>query len=375
VLIAGGDRAGVYEGDTMRQERLLPLLADSILAGGWTDAHSVVLLTADGVIRSIDTRADPAAARVGPLNTWCFAVEYSPEGGVLAIGNSGVVSIVDGASLAVRATIPLKVLGTRQLKFIPGRSELVSGSTDGTVRILDPQVGAIQAELKSVKSEVFAIAPHPSGKLVFAGYADGSGRIWNLETRSLELELPHQSGRYNAAAYSPDGSRLAVSGPQIGLMLFDPTTGAALTKLHTTSGPWAVAFSTDGSTLLVGTDEGTVEAFDSRTGNPLGVVQAHRRLIAALACSRDGRFFATGSDDGDVRLWDFASRRPLLTLSPGGREVPSLSFDPTGRFLAAGTQDRVAVVYDLQAMDASIEGNRGYQRQRLAPSSEIKAAQ
>ena len=69
-------------------------------------------------------------------------------------------------------------------------------------------------------------------------------------------------GRDHAVAYSPDGTRLAVTS-SIGVWLYDVTTGAEIALLtgHTDR-VTSVAFPPDGTTLASGSDDGTILLWD-----------------------------------------------------------------------------------------------------------------
>ena len=82
-----------------------------------------------------------------------------------------------------------------------------------------------------------------------------------------------------AAAFHPDGSRLATAGRDRAVWLWDLATGEEVARLpgHT-SYVWSLAFSPDGNTLASGSGDFTVRLWDTA---PLKTrYQAHREALA-----------------------------------------------------------------------------------------------
>lgn len=56
---------------------------------------------------------------------------------------------------------------------------------------------------------IVAVAAHPRGDLVAAGYADGALALARIQTANAGFAKPPGGGRVSALAFSPDGNRLA----------------------------------------------------------------------------------------------------------------------------------------------------------------------
>jgi WD40 repeat protein len=124
--------------------------------------------------------------------------------------------------------------------------------------------------------------------------------------------------------------------------------------------PYGTAFTPDGERVVVGGPNGQVSMFDARTGSPAGpaftgpkktIVDPVRGRISdsveAVAVSPDGRVVAAGTDEGLVYLWDAVTgesicppiRVPDVKLDPVGTArnwVFDLGFNPGGTELVAG---------------------------------------
>ena len=115
-------------------------------------------------------------------------------------------------------------------------------------------------------------------------------------------------------AFSPDGSRLAVSG-SIGIWIYDAYTGAeiALITGHTESVN-TVAFTPNGLTIASGSDDNTIRSWDARTGEHRQTLEGHTNCVSSVAFSSDGTILASASHDNTIRLWDARTGEHRQTL-------------------------------------------------------------
>jgi serine/threonine protein kinase len=88
---------------------------------------------------------------------------------------------------------------------------LASASLDHTVRVWDPNTGALLHVLRGHSAGVGAVAFAPDGKRLATGGGDGAVILWDLATGEEVLPLGPFEGGVPAVAFSPDGSRLAVA--------------------------------------------------------------------------------------------------------------------------------------------------------------------
>jgi hypothetical protein len=138
-----------------------------------------------------------------------------------------------------------------------------------------------------------------------------------------------------AAAFSPDGGLLAVSGGA-GVVLWDVMAGQAAGALESPPGVRAIAF---GPSLVAVAAGRTASLWEAATGRPVHTLSGHRGTVSSAAFSPSGALLATAGSDATVRLWDTATGNtvyPLTRLAPRGQD-PAVAFSPGGVLLATST--------------------------------------
>jgi WD40 repeat protein len=113
----------------------------------------------------------------------------------------------------------------------------------------------------------------------------------------------------------------------------------------------AVATSPDGSRLASSGSDGTIVIWDGASGERIGppLDRYGDADVNVLAFSPDGRWLAAGTLNGYVLLWDVASGRRIgPPLAAGGRgSVQELAFSPDGALLASAGSAGAVVLWDV----------------------------
>ncbi|MCI0681721.1 MAG: WD40 repeat domain-containing protein [Gemmataceae bacterium] len=232
---------------------------------------------------------------------------------------------------------------------------IVSGSSDGTVRVWDAATGKEQFTLKGHQGYVTSVALSADGRRLgsAAGALNGPGevKVWDADSGEENLTLKNPFYRVYAVALSGDGRRIAAGGrlrDKTGLVLvWDAATGEEkLTLKGRPGGDWAdvasVAFSPDGQRLAAGS-YGAAMVWDTVTGQEQLTLKCDTNRVSSVAFSADGRRIVSGTGNRDnpgkagvITVWDAATGKEQLTVKGSTGPVLSVAFSADGRHIVSG---------------------------------------
>jgi WD40 repeat protein len=150
----------------------------------------------------------------------------------------------------------------------------------------------------------------------------------------------------NAAAYSPDGSRI-VTANVYGTARLWSTDGEPLKTLSGHErGIYTVAFSRDGKSVLTGSDDKTVRLWSAQTGAALGSPLIHDGRVRAAVFSPDGKRVLIASRDS-ARLWSVETSEPIGLPLRHSATVNAVAFNAEGTRAVTGGADKFARVWSL----------------------------
>src|SRR5438105_13498648 len=89
--------------------------------------------------------------------------------------------------------------------------------------------------------------------------------------------------------------------------------GTTLFTSQSTANVFTAAWSPDGTRLALGSADGSMQVRDGLTGKILYTIHGHRNHVWAVSWSPDGTRLASASWDKTVQVWDAATGKHLLT--------------------------------------------------------------
>jgi hypothetical protein len=168
---------------------------------------------------------------------------------------------------------------------------------------------------------------------------------------------------FDAAAFSPDLSVVAVNAETNSVLLYDAASGKLLRRLGERGEYWvsfvnALSFSADGSLLasdgwLPSALTGEINVWDVKSGRLLRNIPRVKK-VTALALSPDGGLLAAGIAPNAIKLWNVADGKLLWDIRPSSKAddmVSTLLFSADGRALVSkhGAEDNIHVYDALTA--------------------------
>ena len=225
-----------------------------------------------------------------------------------------------------------------------GKSVLVAGN-DGMVRIWDTLSWRPVAALRAGDTRVNAAAFSPDGSRIVTG-SGGAVRIWNAGTGKLVKEIRGFAGGFDEISFSGNGKVIVVAtGKRVSVM--DTSSWSRLGEFHDPepSEEFGAALSGDGRFVVV-TGSATPWVWEVATRKKIAELRGHTEPVQRARFSADGRFVLTVSEDLTARVWDTEDWRSTLVLRGHTGMLFAGSFSADGTSVVTGGADRTVRIWD-----------------------------
>jgi serine/threonine protein kinase len=238
---------------------------------------------------------DELPVRPSPLSSVADPRRHAGNGEpTIRISPQPGVSVIEGHANAVA--------------FSPSGKLLAIGGDDRSVRIWDVATGKRQQRIPH-DTEVKSLSFSPDEKTLAWGGADRAVTLWDLAKETKRTIAVGGPATTVWIRFAPDSNSMVTVGyGQQAAILWDIGSGKRLVGLEDghTDFVNAAAFSPDSSKVATVSDDRTVRLWDAKTGKPGAPLKAHDRPVFCVAFSPNGERLATGSGDGTIVVWDVA---------------------------------------------------------------------
>ena len=249
-------------------------------------------------------------------------------------------------------------------EFSADGSKILSAGWDSTARIFDAHSEAQQASFTVPEQTPLLARFAPDGKTAFyvvSNYLSGTEYELNgiKDAALIDPDIPHG---VEIEAYGGGFStgQQALADPEKAkhvARIFDVSTGkqvAAFVKSKAETlepgsvwHPTCAAFSPDGTTLAIGFDQNATGVWDTTRGGPeQAVFQGAQGSVVAVAFREKGKFLDAILTDGTTNEWVVPTGNLRLIESSTKAKVTVAAFDGTGDRRVVGSDDLVAEVTD-----------------------------
>lgn len=209
--------------------------------------------------------------------------------------------------------------------------------------------GSLDRRLRGLSERVHAIAYSGDGKWLGTASGDpgqyGLARLWAVEPgggAKPVRDLAESQDAVFAAAFSPDGKKLATAGADRVIRVYETETGKLLVQIEDHA-DWIfdIAFSPDGRRLASASRDKTSKVFDVEKKESLVTFTGHGQPVYTVAFTPDGKAVTTGGEDNVIRVWTTDGEAKQVRETGGfGGPVFKLRYAPDGKTLAVGSGDR-----------------------------------
>lgn len=241
----------------------------------------------------------------------------------------------------------------------PDGTLLATASDDATVKLWSTN-GMLVRTFSTHPYQATAAAFSPDGtRLAIGTYAggysggnNGLGRVllwratngWTATNILLERTITNRFGRITAIAFSPDGTNVVAAnaaGSNVARRVSDGAIVVSRAAYNTSAGPApvsSIAFSISGL-LASACYDGTIRVWDSAWTQRWSTNSAHASNVTAVAFSPDGSYLATAGLDSVIRLWSTNNWTCVRTMTGHTSGVTAIAFAPNANNIASGAED------------------------------------
>jgi len=239
------------------------------------------------------------------------------------------------------------------------------------IKRLDGSIPYSKAVLRGHSDAVTSAAFYAGGRVLTAS-ADGTARLWDVETKESTASWGGEPIPLTRAASNRDGDLIATADAR-GSVTLRRVVGGGVWFLREPNGSAVndIAFSPAGDLLAAAGADGTLAIWNIAYGMPSGqptVFTGHTGEIRRLVFSRNGTFIATAGADNTARIWRVADLHALILQEPDAprpsrpqaqrvvdRQVPVLqghvgpvngvAFSPDEKLIVTASADKTVRVW------------------------------
>ena len=317
------------------------IAAEPTVTHAWATAAGLTTPRPAGE-RSLQARPALVATLVGPNARVVYAVQFSPDGDVLAAADgNGRVFLWDVVSGELADTFAdPDSQGVMGVAFDSDSELLAAADGNGRVFLWDVVSGELARTFGRRRSQgVNGVAFGLGGDVLAAASSNGRVFLWDVVGGEFvgSFGYPDSQG-VMGVAFGPGGGVLAAADGNGRVFSWDVVGGefAGSFGYRDSQGMNGVAFSPDGDALAAADVSGRIFLWNVTSGGLTGSFADPGSLgVNGVAFSPDGDVLAAADGNGRVFLWDVVSGELADSFAdPGSLGVNGVAFSPDGDVLA-----------------------------------------
>jgi len=274
-------------------------------------------------------------------------------------GGSNTVSVIDGATHSVMATVGVGYRPFWQVAVNPATNQVyVPNNGSGTVSVIDGETNTVVATITGLATCPEGVGVHPGWNRVYVTHAGWKLSIIDGSTNQIVGVI--NTGYYNhLVTVNTNSDRAYVSMHEPNMVaVVDLAASQKIADEHVGDHPWGVAVdSVTDRVYVANCDSNTVSVIDGGTNSVVATIGVGARPRDVAVNPFRNRAYVTNSGDNTLSIIDCATYSVVGTVDVGN-EPDGVAVNPvTGLvYVANGDDNTVSVIWDGRL---EIEINQG----------------
>lgn len=220
-----------------------------------------------------------------------------------------------------------------------------SGSAIKVLSLNDQKVLHI---INGHKGEITALLISQNGEYGVSGSTDGTLRIWNPQNGRLIHILRGHKGSVIDIDISSDGKKIASISEDLTLKIWEHTfIGWKHRTINTQVSANSVKFNKGENEVILGLADQTVRVWNISTGKLSGTLTGHKSKVTAVTVSQKHNYIISGSTDHTLKLWEISDDNLKNKFSTHSHGVSAICISPDEMYVASGDENNSVIVQTI----------------------------
>jgi WD40 repeat protein len=323
-----------------------------------------------------------------------LSIAISPNSSFIVSGSSdGKLKIWDANTGIERVTLSGHTKGildcaiSADSTFVVSASGYLNKVEESTLKIWDTATGEERMTLEGHAGAVSRCAISSDSSFIVSSSGDKTLKIWDVATGDVRSTLEGHSDKVTGCLISPDGSYIVSWSLDRTIRLWDIETSksrvpfwkAKKNKQQTTlSGHTdsilGCAISPDASFIVSASRDKTLKIWDAVDGEKRATLKGHTNAVSACAISSDASFIVSASFDNTLKIWDAVTGEEKATLAGHTDDVRGCAISPDSSFVVSASKDKTLRIWDMGSSkeQATLVGHTdGVNKVAISPDSKF----
>ena len=285
------------------------------------------------------------------------AIEWSPDGNLLAVSTSNQIQIyaISSQEIVVKAILQGHNEQVNDLSFSPDGQLLASASSDTTIVLWDLHTKQISHVLQEPDAfEVWSVSFSPDGEMIASGssryHNSGALRLWDVETgNEISILQEDVNNSDNALAFNSEGVLASIENEDEIILRNIQADSNPQILTGNTNYISDITFSSDGKTLASAGWDRIIRVWNIEAGAEVFTSSEQDAIVNAVSFNQDGSVLASASSSS-ITVWD-VERGQKIGILDSTSIIVMVRFNPTGTILASVGQNSVIHFWRVPTAD------------------------